>query len=135
LSSDLGYRGYLAGHVNARVVNFSNNEDSVTGAVWELNQRDWKPDIGYSYDQNQDIVSVYYNSIKRQVTDIHESMAMVVQSRSMAIGQGWNVGGIVDSNVDINLLYSFGDSHGAQWERNIQNTLPYYKKLNTVIHE
>ncbi len=62
-------------------------------------------------------------------------MAMAVQSRSLAIGQGYNVGGIVDSNVDINFSFSFGDEHSAQWDWGIQTTLPYYKKLIDTINE
>lgn len=149
LSSSLGCRGYLEGHVNARVVNFSNNADTVTGAVWEQNQRAWKPDEHWTslitryeysyYPSSGEVVLNYWlggNMLSsRDVSDLHESMAMVVQSRSMAIGQGWNVGGVVNKNIDINLEYSFGDSHGAQWEWRIQNTLPYYKKIIDVIHD
>ena len=148
LSSNLGYRGYLEGPVNARVVNFSNNADSVTGAICEKNQISWKPDVQFTslitryeysyYPGTGEVVLNYWlggNMLSsRPVSDLHESMAMVVRSRSMAIGQGWNVGGVVNKNVDINSEYSFGDSHGAQWEWNIQNTLPYYTEIIDIIH-
>ena len=38
LAANLGYRGYLKDQVPAKVVNFFNLDDGVTGQVWEANQ-------------------------------------------------------------------------------------------------
>lgn len=143
LASNLGYRGYLKDQVPAKVVNFFNLDDSVTGQVWEANQSLFKPTIElvgitrieYKYYAGSGEVRLQKFFISallsdRAVSDLHESMAMVVKSRSRSIGHGSTAGGEVNTLVDLNAEFSFGDEHGSQWDRAIQeNVTLYFERL------
>ena len=143
LSTDLGYRGFLDAAVPAKVVNFFNRDDRVTGRIWEINQEYFKPTVElvgitrveYWYYAGSGELSMrkFFNNVllsERAVTDVHESMAMLVKSRSKAIGQGFGAQGQVDVPVDLHAEFGFGDEHGSQWDRSIQqNVLPYYRRL------
>ena len=143
LASDLGYRGYLKNQVPAKVVNFFNLDDSVTGQVWEANQSLCKPTmelsgitrIEYKYFAGSGEVRLekLFNNVllsDRSVVDVHESMAMVVKSRSRSIGHGSAAGGEVNNLVDLDAEFSFGDEHGSQWDRAIQqNVMLYFQRL------
>jgi hypothetical protein len=66
----------------------------------------------------------------RAVSDLHESMAMVVKSRSRSIGHGSTAGGEVNTLVDLSSEFSFGDEHGCQWDRSLQeNVMLYFERL------
>lgn len=138
-----GYRGWLDQAVSARVVNFYNEQDRVTGAVWEANHSMVKPnrrDLGlytfqYRIVSGQRKVEKYLlggdpTLWSRDVTELEESMSMLVQSRSRAIAHGPNVHGEVDESIDLHNEFGFDNEHGSQWERDIQNGVwGYYKRL------
>jgi len=140
---DLGYRGFLDDHVQTRVVNFCNTQDTVTGEIWELNHEFFKPTvhllgltrIEYWYFANPGEVHLkqFLGDVEvsdRGVNDPHESMSMAVKSRSRAIAHGIDVLGKVDENVDLHSICGFGDEHGSQWERPIQRgPLRYFERL------
>ena len=143
LDANLGYRGYLKDQIPAKIVNFFNLDDSVTGQVWEANHSFFKPTIElvgitrieYKYYAGSGEVRLqkFLNSAllsDRAVSDIHESMAMVVKSRSRSIGHGSTAGGEVNTLVDLSSEFSFGDEHGSQWDRSIQeNVTLYFERL------
>ncbi len=143
LSSELGYRGYLNRDITARVTNFFNAQDTVTGFIWDVNHSLFKPTIEllgltrieywYFSDPSAVVLRKYAGNIllsEREVNDVHESMAMAVKSRSRAIGQGVDVGGQVDTPVDLHATFDFGDEHGSQWESPIQESVfRYYQRL------
>ena len=55
---------------------------------------------------------------------------MVVKSRSRSIGHGSTAGGEVNTLVDLSSEFSFGDEHGSQWDRAIQeNVTLYFERL------
>ena len=138
-----GYRGWLDKAVSARVVNFYNEQDRVTGAIWEANQNILKPNrrdlaaytIQYRNVSGQMKVEKYLfgggiTLWSRDVTELEESMSMLAQSRSRSIAHGSDAHGEVDEGVDLHSEFGFGDEHGSQWERNIQNGVwGYYEKL------
>jgi hypothetical protein len=142
-ASDLGYRGFLDNQVKTRIVNFCNDQDTVTGKIWELNHEFFKPTvhilgfsrIEYWYFSNPSEVHLrqFLGDIElsdRGVNDPHESMAMVAKSRSRSIAHGIDVQGKVDEVVDLHSAFSFGDQHGSQWENPIQRGgLRYFEKL------
>ena len=129
--------------VQTRIVNFCNNQDTVTGKIWELNHDLFKPTVHldgltrieyWSFsDPNEVHLKHFFNSVQlsdRAVNDPHESMAMAVRSRSRAIAHGIDVQGKLDEIVDLHEMFGFGDEHGSQWERPIQREcLRYFEKL------
>ena len=143
LAANLGYRGYLKNQIPVKIVNFFNSDDSVTGPVWEANHSFFKPTIElvgitrieYKYYAGSGEVRLqkFFNSAlisDRAVSDLHESMAMVVKSRSRSIGHGSTAGGEVNTLVDLSSEFSFGDEHGSQWDRSIQeNVTLYFERL------
>ena len=143
LAQDLGYRGYLGQHGPAKVVNFYNTQDHVTRAIWEANHEVFKPTmeltgitrIEYKYYAGSGEVRLqkFFNSVllsDRPVSDLHESMAMVVKSRSRSIGQGDSAISKVNVPVDLHTEFTFGDEHGSQWDRTIQqNVTLYFERL------
>ena len=143
LAVNFGYRGYLKGKIAAKVVNFFNTRDRVTGQTWEANQSLFKPTmefsgitrIEYQYFAGSGEVRLQklFNNVllsDRAVSDLHESMAMVVKSRSKAIGQGLNAAGEVDMPVDLYSSFGFENEHGSQWDRAIQaNVTLYFERL------
>jgi hypothetical protein len=145
-ASSLGYRGFLTDHVNTRIVNFSNDQDSVTGGTWEFDQQWSKPAvelvgltrIEYWFFSGLGEVHLkkFFNSeqlSERIVSDAHESMAMAVQSRSKSIAHGTDVQGKVNKVVDLHQSFGFGDDHASQWDLPIQTTMPYFEQLLTEI--
>ena len=115
LAANLGYRGYLKDQVPAKVVNFFNLDDGVTGQVWEANQSLFKPTIElvgitrieYKYYAGSGEVRLqkFFNSVllgDRAVSDLHESMAMVV--KSLAAGQSVMVRGQVERSTLLLIL-------------------------------
>jgi hypothetical protein len=142
-AADMGYRGYLKDRVSAKVINFFNTHDRVTGQTWEANQSLFKPTkelvginrIEYKYysGSNEVRLQKYFISTllsDRAVSDLHESMAMIVQSRSKAIGQGSSVAGEVNVGIDMYADFGFDNEHGSQWDRAIQeNVTLYFERL------
>jgi len=142
-ASDLGYRGFLDNHVEARIVNFCNPQDTVTGQIWELNHEFFKPTVHlvglarveYWYFSSPSEVHLkqFLGDVElsdRSINDPHESMSMAVKSRSRAIAHGVDVQGKVDENMDLHSIFGFGDEHGSQWERPIQRGgLRYFERL------
>jgi hypothetical protein len=142
-ASQLGYRGFLDQRFNTRIINFFNAEDRVTGRIWEINHQFFKPTINlvgitrieywYYFGSGDIVLKRFFNNVlleERTINDPHESMAMVVQSRSKSIGHGAVVAGKVDAVVDLHSQFGFGNEHGSQWDRSIQqNVLPYFAEL------
>jgi len=139
LAANMGYRGYLKDEVSAKVVNFFNTRDRVTGQRWEANQSLFKPTIElvgitrieYKHYAGSSEVRLqkFFNNVllsDRTVSDLHESMAMIVKSRSKAIGQGATTAGEVNVGVDMYADFSFDNEHGSQWNRAIQKNLTLY---------
>ncbi len=143
--NELGYRGYLPSTVSTRIVNFSNPNDNVTGIIWELNQQFSKPDgtgIGsirkisgpwYNYlpgnPAGQRCTLTYWLDYGRFVTDLHESTAMVVQSNSRSIAHTPQTGGLVADNVPMDTEFQFGDEHGSQFGRPIQQLNGFFDEV------
>lgn len=143
-ASDLGYRGFLDDHVQTRIVNFCNNQDTVTGKIWELNHEFFKPTVHvvgllarveYWYFANPSEVHLkqFLGNVElsdRGVNDPHESMSMAVKSRTRSIAHRNDVHGKVDETVDLHSVFDFGDQHGSQWELPIQRgAMDYFKRL------
>lgn len=64
----------------------------------------------------------------RFLVDKHESMSYVVQSPTYTVGQEGNTRGSIDEYVDLS-IYSFGTTHSAQWNYQIQETSGFYSEL------
>ncbi|HEY4285053.1 MAG TPA: Ig-like domain-containing protein [Chthoniobacterales bacterium] len=142
-AAELGYRGFLGDRVSTRIVNFFNEDDRVTGTIWEINQDLFKPastlsqlvrvEYWFFKGLRKMHVKRFLGSVQlddREINDIHESMAMGVQSRTRSIGHGANVHGHVDSTIDLHAEFDYGNEHGSQWERGVQQkALPYYDAL------
>ncbi|HVF72242.1 MAG TPA: hypothetical protein VM940_11605 [Chthoniobacterales bacterium] len=140
---DLGYRGYLDDRVQTRIVNLANTQDTVTGKVWELNHELFKPTVHVTgltrieywfFSHPAEVrLKTFWGTVElngRTVNDPHESMAMAVKSRSRSIAHGVDVRGKVDEIVDLHETFGFGDEHGSQWERSIQDgPLRYFQRI------
>jgi len=137
---ELGYRGFLdAGNLSIQIINFSNPNDDITGVIWELNQRASKPDGSavastrkvtgpwYNYVESnpagQQLTLTYFASNGRFVTDLHEATAMSVQSNSRSIAHTPGTSGAVTQNVPMDTQFGFGNEHGDQFGRVIQDNL------------
>jgi len=160
LAQDLGYRGYLA-NVQGNLVNFYNPVDGAleTGfdveVVWKgilvptrlsyhIFQRKYKPfesevKSDYDYDKERNVPILHHPKVKpskekeRDVTNAHESMAFVARSRTKAAGAEGLTGGSIDSAVNLETEFGFGNTreeHSAQFNRNIQQKMTkFYRQL------
>lgn len=133
---ELGYRGFL-NHVAVPTINYYNTTDFALG-LWLLNQYT-KPDnpIGKgSYEYNNGLAG-YYSGKKllHEVTDVHESLAFLARSRTLAAGAqpltnytstGLPLGsftGRLDLNAEPFGFNADADEHSAQFNRPIQRQL------------
>ena len=143
----MGYRGIYT-NITGRVVNFYNPVDYalVTGTVlygilqanWEENERLTKPDglpgaRNYTSDGTNGY-AILDGAPPRLVTDSQECRGMVSRSRTKAVGAQTGVGGVVNSNLSVNLQTTFGfydtrEEHSAEFTRPIQTVLPYYIQI------
>lgn len=66
----------------------------------------------------------------RPVVDNNEAMGFVTQSLTVPIGATGNASGSVKANLNLNMNgLGFGDRHSAEWDRRIQTSNGYWKKL------
>lgn len=88
LAVDFGYRGFLT-NVTVPTINYYNTVDFALG-LWFTNQLT-KPDnpVGRGSYEWIDGVTGFYSgkNLLREVTDIHESLAFLARSRTLAVGQ------------------------------------------------
>jgi pimeloyl-ACP methyl ester carboxylesterase len=137
-SSDLGYRGFLD-NITGNIVNFYNFNDDALEA-WDINNTLYKPNrlitatqsYGFepSYEVGQRCTLVGLLTA-RLVLDPHESMAFVASSRTLVAGREQTAGAI-DSDVDLNATYDFGNQHSPQWQWRIQRLKAFYDKMLTT---
>ena len=135
-----------------RPINYYLEEDSALG-WWKTNQAWNKPAIYnvigyYAYDsklvQSGEVDSTYSNHLAyydnlldwfflvggRPVVDNNEAMGFVTQSLTVPIGATGNASGSVKANLNLNMNgLGFGDRHSAEWDRRIQTSNGYWKKL------
>ena len=150
---DRGYLGYFSnvGQAAGRIVNFFNAADNAMWWWW-VNQDVAKPSryprSSFLYDFEQEdpvgskqsvwqkiIISpssppIYRRS--RPVNDIHEVMAFMSRSVSLAVGAAGNTRGAISSSFDLSSNVGFGDSrpdHSGQFYRDIQDLWPFYRQL------
>jgi hypothetical protein len=64
----------------------------------------------------------------RYLIDEDEAMALACQSLTKTVGAEGRAAGSIDSTVDMD-TYSFGDEHGAEWDRNMMQTKAFYIQL------
>jgi hypothetical protein len=148
LAGDLGYRGYLSA-VRVPTVNFYNEDDFAlqSGRLrflgklvnWYGHQGDKPYQIngrGITYAYRHETPGLYLGArLQREVTDIHESMALIARSRTKAVGaQGLTAFsstgmplGIFTSRLNLqDEAYGFtndAQEHSAQFNRPIQRQL------------
>ena len=143
-----GYNGYFSG-LTGNFINFYNiNDYALASGTWNGLQANWvadqisqKPeDYGYrggqtySYYPSTFTTSAGYSFTDYTVTDPYEIMSQVARSRTSAVGAQANVGGIMNTNlsVDLRVAFQFGNTraeHSAQFTRPIQSVLGYYQTL------
>ena len=123
--ADLGYRGYH-GPTNVRIINFADPSDFATGTSWRAAQI-IKPEPSYNYDSSALVGArhtvTYAISAGRFVTDLHESLSMIAESRSDSIAYIPFAGGVIDANLNLKTQFGFTNEHGAAFNRPIQRNL------------
>ena len=133
-ASDLGYRGFLES-ISGNLVNFYNFQDDALEA-WDINNTVFKPNRSITAGQSYGYESrntegqrcmLFAPLTTRLVLDPHESMAFVASSRTIATGREQTVSA-VDGNHSLD-AYNFGDEHSAQWDRRIQQLVPFYNRM------
>jgi len=144
---DLGYRGLLS-HINVPTINYYNTEDFALG-LWFANQLT-KPDnpIGKgSYEYINGFTGFYSGKkMLREVIDVHESVAFLARSRSLAVGceprtnyaPTGNPMGSFTGRLDLNAepfgFSSAANEHSAEFNRPIQRQLlPFYVGIRRSI--
>jgi pimeloyl-ACP methyl ester carboxylesterase len=134
-ASDLGYRGFLD-NITGNLVDFYNFNDDALEA-WDANNTLYKPNQlitatqSYGYEPSYQIgqrCTLVGLLTARLVLDPHESMAFVASSRTIVAGREQTAGAI-DSNVDLDANYQFGNLHSPQWEWRIQRLKPFYDRM------
>ena len=144
--SQKAYRGRLAAGTPT-LVNYYLANDFATTLGWEANQALRKPvreaelispvgplaNLEYEYNAGQHLIFRKRNSFtNRPVSDPHEVMAMINQSRTKALGAQGRTAGSISSSVNLNGLdYKFEDRHEAEFERRSFKTWKFYVKLLT----
>lgn len=123
--AELGYRGYHTS-TGTSIVNFADPTDFATGPAWRAAQ-DFKPEPGYGYNPaapagQQHTVS-YFLEVGRFVTDLHESLSMIAESKSKSIAYEPGAAGVISANVNLKTQFGFTDEHGAAFDRPIQENL------------
>ena len=133
-ASDLGYRGFLEG-ISGNLANFYNFQDDALEA-WDINNTVFKPNRSITASQSYGYEPTNTEGRRcaligplafRLVLDAHESMAFVASSRTITAGRE-ETGGVVDSDHSLD-AYDFGDEHSAQWNRRIQQLVPFYNRM------
>lgn len=136
----LAYVGRF-GTLNANVINFYLPNDSATLNGWNLWNSRWKPEwyqpenVGYEYHSNWEpgdrLRIKFALSVPRNLIDPHESMAYACQSLTYTVGAEHRTAGSIDDRVNMDALFQFGNEHGAQWDRRIQQdgVRDFYRRL------
>jgi Alpha/beta hydrolase of unknown function (DUF900) len=135
-TKNLAYSDWL-GSIGVSTVNFYDSNDSIVGNTWNVNNSLFKPQTGHN-----SIFNYYYvptlpagqrlglnrEGLLRNVTDPAEAKAYVDFSLTGTIGFGQNgtKGGSIADSVDDSY---FGDEHSSEWDRNIQELVPFYNTL------
>ena len=125
--------------VGGTLINFHLQNDFATTVAWEANNWLFKPQrfnggvTGYYYDRSasagQKLGISFATSIGRFVRTADEAMAYVDQSRSKTAGAEPAALGSIDRRVDMDSSFGFGTQHGAEWERPIQLTTPFFNRV------
>jgi hypothetical protein len=135
----MAYTGKLK-TLNPNVVNFFLTRDSATTFAWEANNHQFKPQNqiitscvrGYYYARANPANMKFYVdfcvSPLRYLIDEDEVMSFACQSLTKTVGAEGRASGSIDSTVDMD-AYSFGDEHGAEWDRNVMQTKAFYIQL------
>lgn len=138
-TKDMAYLGKLK-TLNPNVINFFLTRDFATTFSWENNNNLFKPQNqiitscvrGYTYARaNPSGTKLYVDfcvSPLRHLIDEDEAMAFACQSLTKTIGAEGRAAGSIGSTVDMD-TYSFGDEHGAEWDRNMMQTKAFYIQL------
>ncbi|OIQ83566.1 hypothetical protein GALL_346430 [mine drainage metagenome] len=92
---------------------------------------------GYGYDPNaavgQRLFITFFTAFGRYLIDPHESMSYATQSLTKTAGGDGRTAGSISSSVSLD-TWNFGDQHSAEWERDIQETAPFYSELMFRLH-
>ncbi|HEY3761543.1 MAG TPA: alpha/beta hydrolase [Verrucomicrobiae bacterium] len=143
-----GYDGYFSG-LTGNLINFYNTNDyALASGIWSGLQANWvadqksqKPEsytyrFGqvYEYDTTNLTSTARYGFSSYTVTDPYEIMSQVARSRSSAAGAQPDIGGVMETSAQVDLLSSFGfgstrGDHSAEFTRPIQQTFGYYQTI------
>jgi len=134
----LGFKDQITATNGAVLVNFFLPLDSALSA-WETNNRVLKPQFynfginGYYYDPSKPGQSrvglTFALKIGRDVRTFHEAAALATQSRTKTAGALGGTRGVINSFVDLNGEYGFGNTHSAEWNFSYARTREFYKRL------
>lgn len=132
-----GWRAYLT-ETRTRLYSMYSYSDR-TFIGWNIGQKQLKPtSMGgarYLYRpeaEPEDRLILSYRKSRdswgeRPVTDPHESMAFIAQSKTHALGAEARVKGLIHDAFDLaRQPYNFGPGHVAGWTRNPQQTTEFY---------
>jgi hypothetical protein len=121
-------------------VNFFNFNDWALG--WWTTDQNTKPDIGYSWAPAQNGLELYYYSTSpyssRELyfpTNTFEIFSYIIEGRCYAVGQQVNVGGVFDTNKQVNLAnapYDFGNTHkdhSGEFRSDNADRAPFWNKV------
>ncbi len=139
----LAYIGQFR-NLNTNAVSFYLPQDSATVGGWEFNNGKLKPErytgdsvgffglTGYAYTPSASPGSRlsinFLSTFGRYLIDPHESMSYATQSLTKTAGADGRTAGSISSAVPLD-TWNFGSQHSAEWERDIQDTAPFYARL------
>ena len=141
MAEDGGFAGYLS-DTKTRIYNIYNPAD-ITWLGWNMVQTSLKPTgsitKSYKYVVNREpddrMRLRYWWLYSRPVEDRHEQLAMIVPSRSQALGGEGRVGGVVHESFNINQApFEYGTDHVAMWRWNTQQVLPYFNLMLDIFN-
>jgi len=147
----LSYKGQVPSN-GTRVINGYLADDVATRDAWELNNHLFKPlkgslsgsERGYRYNESETdvdfVLELYEDHLDsdlppnpqrlRSVSDKHENMALLNQSRTKTVGAESRTAGVIEieSNVDLN-TFGFGNVHSAEFVWEIQRLKGFYNMI------
>ena len=154
----LGYKGW-GSDVPGRLINFAQANDFATRDSWELHNSVGKPwhngifktevnkTIYYEYNREAPVnekvmlkgvlpfpsfgIIPSIIPIFRPVTNSHEAMALVAQSKTKTVGAEPRTRGGIDGTVELGdgTVHDFGREHSAEFTRDIQQVRAFYDEL------
>jgi hypothetical protein len=140
----MGYKEQIK-NVSGNLVNFYLPDDEATSFAWEFNNSVDKPvavpgphpiHYSYFYEPNPPAGAtskLWVAPPARVMTEAHESMAMIDRSKTKAVGAEGRTQGSIDSSINLDTEFGFGEEHSAEFERDIQRVGEFYKRLKNEL--